>query len=166
MENTSVPEQVDSLPGDLLTVEEVAVLLKMHPGSVRRLIQQGRLPAKKMGYKMTRVLRSSVAAILLDHDANAMDGTAGTGHSAELLRRAAVALRLAREVIANDPDDPFRYTNGYEDLAGEMEKIAGRWGSRNIPGEVQLKVERSVERLRQLHAAPPPADTESGEDDK
>jgi len=35
----------------LLTVEEVAELLQVHPDSVRRMMRQGRLPAVKIGWR-------------------------------------------------------------------------------------------------------------------
>lgn len=36
---------------ELLTVEEVAELLQVHPDSVRRMMRQGRLPAVKVGWR-------------------------------------------------------------------------------------------------------------------
>lgn len=36
-------------PEDILTVEEAAVLLSLHPHTVRRMAREGRLPAGKIG---------------------------------------------------------------------------------------------------------------------
>ena len=155
---------------DLLTVDEVAAILRMHPGSVRRLIQKGKIPARKLGYKSVRILRSSVAAIMLDADLNANDGTSGTGESGELLKRAAYVLRLAREVMPSNWDVPYQDTARYEDLATELERTAAYWGSRNIPGEVRLKTEKSAARLRELTGRPMPSpdndDADYGDEDE
>ena len=145
------PTVTQADPEELLTVDEVAALLKMNPGSVRRLIQQDKLPAERFGHRTVRVRRKHVAAIRLHGDLNANDGTRGTGRSAEVLLQAAVQLRVAREVIANDPSDPYRYTFDYEDLAEKLEIIAARWGNRNIQGEAQLRAEATYERLQQIH---------------
>jgi len=36
-------------PEDVLTTEEAAALLRLHPQTVRRLVRQGTLPGRKLG---------------------------------------------------------------------------------------------------------------------
>lgn len=51
----------------LLTVAEAAQYLSMHPGSVRRLVQEGRLPAYRLGQTnrgRLRVRQSDLDALL------------------------------------------------------------------------------------------------------
>lgn len=46
---------------EYLTVKQVAELLDMHPASVRKAIQQGRLPAKKFG-RDHQILKAAAVA--------------------------------------------------------------------------------------------------------
>lgn len=48
---------------DLMTVEEVADLLRMHLDSVRRLLRQGRLPGVRLG-KRWWIRRADLEALL------------------------------------------------------------------------------------------------------
>jgi excisionase family DNA binding protein len=50
-------------PGDLLTVSEVADLLRAKPSTIRAWLTQGKLPRVKIG-RLTRVLRQDADAFI------------------------------------------------------------------------------------------------------
>jgi excisionase family DNA binding protein len=74
---TSAPTNRDDLPV-LLTVEQAAAVLQMHPESVRAQLRAGRLPARKYG-RSWRILRDELLA--------------PTGHAAFAARPGIDALR-------------------------------------------------------------------------
>jgi excisionase family DNA binding protein len=47
---------------ELLTVEEAAARLKMHPVTVRRLLRDGQLPGRKVGTRQWRVSAAALKA--------------------------------------------------------------------------------------------------------
>jgi hypothetical protein len=56
----------DHRPTDLLTVQDAALVVRMHPGAIWRLIRQGKLRA----YGRPRALRVSLADLLPVYDPN------------------------------------------------------------------------------------------------
>lgn len=50
-------------PGDLLTVPEVADLLRAKPSTIRAWLTQGKLPRVKIG-RLTRILRSDLGKFI------------------------------------------------------------------------------------------------------
>jgi excisionase family DNA binding protein len=43
------------MPDELLTVEEAADRLKMHPDTIRRKLREGQLPGRKLGPRQWRI---------------------------------------------------------------------------------------------------------------
>jgi excisionase family DNA binding protein len=49
---------------ELLTVEQAAGRLQMHPDTVRRLLREGQLPGRKIGARQWRVSSDSLKAFV------------------------------------------------------------------------------------------------------
>ena len=49
---------------ELLTAEEAAARLKMHPVTVRRLLREGRIPGRKVGVRQWRVSADALKAYI------------------------------------------------------------------------------------------------------
>ncbi|MDR3739312.1 MAG: helix-turn-helix domain-containing protein [Terracidiphilus sp.] len=49
---------------ELLTVEEAAARLKMHPVTVRRMLRAGQLPGRKVGARQWRVSAAALRAYI------------------------------------------------------------------------------------------------------
>ena len=49
---------------ELLTVEEAAARLKMHPVTVRRLLREGQVPGRKVGVRQWRVSAAALKAYI------------------------------------------------------------------------------------------------------
>jgi excisionase family DNA binding protein len=47
---------------ELLTVEEAAVRVKMHPDTVRRLLREGQIPGVKFGKRQWRISAATLRA--------------------------------------------------------------------------------------------------------
>jgi excisionase family DNA binding protein len=56
--------QMATAPGDLLTLDELATRLKMHPDTVRRLKREGTIPALVLGHRTLRFSWPDVLASL------------------------------------------------------------------------------------------------------
>jgi excisionase family DNA binding protein len=52
---------------ELLTIPEVAELLKLKPGTIRNWIDLGRIPAKRIGLRVIRVSKIDVLNLFEDH---------------------------------------------------------------------------------------------------
>jgi excisionase family DNA binding protein len=74
-----MPHELD---GDFLTVAEVAELLKLNQQTVRNWIDQGALPALRVGRRV-RILRSDLERILAESYSGRRGSETGTGPSAE-----------------------------------------------------------------------------------
>ncbi|WP_328847776.1 helix-turn-helix domain-containing protein [Mycolicibacterium austroafricanum] len=49
---------------ELLTINEAAALLRVHPRTVRRFIEDGRLPGYQLGGRVVRVRRDDLTKLL------------------------------------------------------------------------------------------------------
>lgn len=49
---------------ELLTVEEAAARLKMHPVTVRRMLREGLIPGRKVGVRQWRVSAAALKAYI------------------------------------------------------------------------------------------------------
>ena len=49
---------------ELLTVEEAAARLKMHPVTVRRMLRDGQIPGRKVGARNWRVSTAALKAFM------------------------------------------------------------------------------------------------------
>lgn len=94
---------VEAMTGgvELLTVAEVAEALKLNQQTIRNWIDQGRLPAVRIGQRRVRIRRTDLDAI------GPKLPVEGSGDSVELLTVAEVAdaLRLNQQTIRNWIDD-------------------------------------------------------------
>lgn len=54
---------------ELLTIAEVARVLKVHKSHIFRLMKEGELPVVKRGKRYTRILRSDLIAFIQKHRA-------------------------------------------------------------------------------------------------
>ena len=52
---------------ELLTIDEVAKVLKVHESYMYRLMKEGELPVVKRGKRYTRILRSDLIAFIQKH---------------------------------------------------------------------------------------------------
>jgi excisionase family DNA binding protein len=52
---------------ELLTIDEVAKVLKVHKSHIFRLMKEGELPIVKRGNRYTRILRSDLGAFIQKH---------------------------------------------------------------------------------------------------
>jgi excisionase family DNA binding protein len=52
---------------ELLTVDEVAKVLKVHRSHVFRLLKEGELPVVRRGTRYTRILRSDLVTFIQKH---------------------------------------------------------------------------------------------------
>ena len=52
---------------ELLTIDEVAKVLKVHKSHIFRLMKEGELPIVKRGKRYTRILRSDLIAFIQKH---------------------------------------------------------------------------------------------------
>ena len=59
LQSNEISGTIGNMEDDLLTVEEAATRLKMHPVTIRRMLRAGQLPGRKVGARQWRV--SSVA---------------------------------------------------------------------------------------------------------
>jgi excisionase family DNA binding protein len=57
---TTKPQQLDA---DYMTVKETAVYLKVHPKTVIRMVEEGKLDGKKLGAGKNSSIRISSASI-------------------------------------------------------------------------------------------------------
>jgi excisionase family DNA binding protein len=73
-----MPDSNGTREDELLTVEEIANELKLHPQTIRTWIRTGRLPAKKYG-RVYRLRRTDVDAVL-----NADEGEGSIGANRDL----------------------------------------------------------------------------------
>ena len=64
-----------SVEDELLTVEEAADRIKMHPVTIRRLLREGQLPGRKVGVRQWRISAASLKAFM---EADRSKGTDGT----------------------------------------------------------------------------------------
>ncbi|MBE9515090.1 MAG: helix-turn-helix domain-containing protein [Chloroflexi bacterium] len=55
------------MENELLTIDEVAKLLKVHRSHVFRLMKEGELTVVKRGRRYTRILRSDLMAFIQKH---------------------------------------------------------------------------------------------------
>ena len=55
------------MENELLTIDEVAGLLKVHRSHVFRLMKEGELPVVRRGRRYTRILRSDLMAFVQKH---------------------------------------------------------------------------------------------------
>src|SRR5262245_14604187 len=95
--------RVEPITRQLFTVEEAAEHLQLHPKTVRRLIMQGRLPAKRIG-KAYRITRTA-----LNEFAGATTATpVETG--AEVSRTRQVLVSSIVDVDAISPEESQRIT--------------------------------------------------------
>ena len=65
------------MPEELLTVAEVAKLLRLNPQTIYNWIDRGELPALKMGQRRVRVRRSDLAHVLGEEDASSAPESVG-----------------------------------------------------------------------------------------
>jgi excisionase family DNA binding protein len=86
---------------ELLTVEKVAELLGLHPGTIRRFVREGRLKAKKVG-KRWRILRSELDSFAGVEAAEAPR----PGKKSALIRVSSVV-----DVQVNDEGEAWRISN-------------------------------------------------------
>jgi excisionase family DNA binding protein len=49
---------------ELLTVEQAAARLQMHPVTIRRLLREGKLPGRKVGVRQWRVSADALKAYM------------------------------------------------------------------------------------------------------
>ncbi len=49
---------------ELLTVEEAAARLKMHPDTIRRLLREGSMPGVKLGKRQWRISAAALARFI------------------------------------------------------------------------------------------------------
>lgn len=49
-----------AMPEELLTIEQAAQLLQLHPDTVRRLVREGELPGVKIGRRQWRIATSAL----------------------------------------------------------------------------------------------------------
>ena len=54
------------MPEELLTVDQVAAVLQMHPDSIRRYIREGKLNAVRISATVVRVKRSELDKFIQD----------------------------------------------------------------------------------------------------
>lgn len=73
-----MPDPNSTRDDELLTVEEIANELKLHPQTIRTWIRTGRLPAKKYG-RVYRLRRTDVDTVL-----NADEGEGSIGANRDL----------------------------------------------------------------------------------
>jgi len=52
---------------ELLTIDEVAKVLKVHKSHIFRLMKEGELPIVKRGNRYTRILRSDLVVFIQKH---------------------------------------------------------------------------------------------------
>ena len=62
------------MENELLTIDEVAKLLKVHRSHVFRLLKEGELPVIRRGSRYTRILRSDLMAFIQKHRKEAIPG--------------------------------------------------------------------------------------------
>lgn len=52
------------MDNEILTVDQAAELLQMHPYTVRKLLRDGRIPGRKLGPKEWRVSKAELVAFI------------------------------------------------------------------------------------------------------
>jgi len=95
--------RVEPITRQLFTVDEAAEHLQLHPKTIRRLIMQGRLPAKRIGkaYRITRTALNEFAGAA---------APAPVETAAEIPRVRQVTVSSIVDVDAISPEDSQRVT--------------------------------------------------------
>jgi excisionase family DNA binding protein len=89
---------------ELLTVDEAASRLKMHPVTIRRLLREGKLPGRKVGAREWRISAAVLRAFI-----EGGQGSALHEHQSERLKELVpVAEATVLDLAENSPDPKQR----------------------------------------------------------
>ncbi len=138
-----MPDANGTRDDELLTVEEIANQLKLHPQTIRTWIRTGRLPAKKYG-RVYRLRRTDVDTVL-----NADEGEGSIGANRDLFiardaQRALPAPRRAPIRLGSQHASPGQRIRTQRTPEGRRAESYARRRARALRGEAPLAAASSA----------------------